>query len=452
MREARDISTLPTAALAFGLAHGGIMVAKEHTLTARQAAVLGRLLCSLAYQKALEEERASPGSIRSLVHERGAADVFLRFAAELPGETNVDDVLATAEPRFADSLRTTDPSRVRDAVRRLTDLATGFIPAMAFKTAVIQLDLFNLLADGPLSADAVSKARGVKAASLTVALDALVAFGLLEKNSAGQYANSELGSYLTSTAPVQLAPITAWVHQFYDLHRFMFEAIRDHEPQYKAAFGKTSEDLWEEQIYRNPMEMRRFQAFMEACAIPIGQEIAERVDFSAISHVLDVAGGTGALSLEILRRHPHLHGTIMDLPNVVDLAEERIEQLGLGARASAISGDLFTGSYPSGADAITLSWILHDWNDDSARQILSHCYTALANGGRLLISEIVLDDDAPSTPFQAVMQLQMLAACAPGARERTESEYRRLVTGVGFSDFEVIRLEGLRDLISARRR
>jgi len=136
---------------------------------------------------------------------------------------------------------------------------------------------------------------------------------------------SGLGGHLTSNAPVQLAPIAAWVHQFYDLHRFMFEAVRDHEPQYTAAFGKTSEAIWEEHIYRNPIEMRRFQAFMEAVAIPIGQEIAERVDFSG------------------------------------------------------------------------------------------------------------------------------LAACAPGARERTESEYRGLSTDAGFTDVEVVRLEGLRDLIIARK-
>jgi ubiquinone/menaquinone biosynthesis C-methylase UbiE len=443
-------TALSPAAVAFGLGRGGILFSAEHSLAPAQADALGRLLCSGNYQQALEDEKVRPGSLGRLIDESAAAGVFVQFAAELAPIANVDDVLAASGSRYA-SLRATDASRVRNAVTRLTALTTGFIPAMAFKTAVVQLDLFNLLADGPLPAGTIAEARGVKAASLTVMLDALVAFGLLDKDKEGRYGLSELGRNLTSNAPVPLAPIAAWVHQFYDLHRFMFEAVRDHEPQYQAAFGKTSEAIWEEHIYCNPIEMRRFQSFMEAFAIPIGQEIAERVDFSASSHVLDVAGGTGALSLEILRRHPHLRGTVMDLPNVRDLAQERIRQLGLADRAVAVPGDLFTGPYPPGADVITLSWILHDWSDAAARQTLSNCHRALPSGGRLLISEIVLKDDDPPSPFQAVMKLQMLLACAPGARERTESEYRGLLTDAAFADVEVIRLEGLRDLIVARK-
>jgi hypothetical protein len=47
------------------------------------------------------------------------------------------------------------------------------------------------------------------------------------------------------------------------------------------------------------------------------------------------------------------------------------------------------------------------------------------------------------------MNMHMLIACDPGARERTESEYTILLANSGFHAIEVIRLTGPRDLIVA---
>ena len=114
-------------------------------------------------------------------------------------------------------------------------------------------------------------------------------------------------------------------------------------------------------------------------------------------------------------------------------------------------GDLFEGPYPEGADAIVLSWILHDWSDEKCRTILRHCFEALPPDGTLLISEIVLHDDGTLRPFGNMMNMHMLIACDPGAKERTESEYRQLLQTAGFQRVEVTRLSGPRDLIVARK-
>jgi hypothetical protein len=49
------------------------------------------------------------------------------------------------------------------------------------------------------------------------------------------------------------------------------------------------------------------------------------------------------------------------------------------------------------------------------------------------------------------MNMHMLIACDPGAKERTESEYRQLLQTAGFQRVEVTRLSGPRDLIVARK-
>jgi hypothetical protein len=51
-----------------------------------------------------------------------------------------------------------------------------------------------------------------------------------------------------------------------------------------------------------------------------------------------------------------------------------------------------------------------------------------------------------------LMSLHLLVVCEPGARERSEREYRSLLAETGFRDVEVIRLAAPRDLIVARKR
>jgi hypothetical protein len=45
----------------------------------------------------------------------------------------------------------------------------------------------------------------------------------------------------------------------------------------------------------------------------------------------------------------------------------------------------------------------------------------------------------------------MLLVCEPGAKERSEAEYRTLLEEAGFRGFELMRLEAPRDLIIVRK-
>jgi hypothetical protein len=50
----------------------------------------------------------------------------------------------------------------------------------------------------------------------------------------------------------------------------------------------------------------------------------------------------------------------MDVPPICQIAEERIAAASLTGRCMAVPADLIQGPYPSGADVITLGWILHE--------------------------------------------------------------------------------------------
>jgi hypothetical protein len=204
-------------------------------------------------------------------------------------------------------------------------------------------------------------------------------------------------------------------------------------------------------LYEDPIRLRRFVQTMNAYSIPEGEAIAQLFDFTPYACVLDVAGVPGGLSQQIGLRYPHLRGIILDLPPICRVAEEDIEANGLSGRFHAQFADLFAGPYPAGADVITLGWILHDWNDEHCRTILRHCFDALPPGGALLIVESVLNEDLSGSRFGVMMSLHMTVCCEPGARERSEAEYRALLTEAGFVQVEVRRFGAPRDLVIARK-
>ena len=84
---------------------------------------------------------------------------------------------------------------------------------------------------------------------------------------------------------------------------------------------------------------------------------------------------------------------------------------------------------PAGGDGYLLSIVLHDWSDEQALRILRNI-AAAASGARLLIIEFVVPPgDTPH--ISKTIDLTMLAMV--GGKERTEPEWREMLTAAGFT-------------------
>jgi hypothetical protein len=162
-----------------------------------------------------------------------------------------------------------------------------------------------------------------------------------------------------------------------------------------------------------------FDALMAAQVRENAAQVAERYDWSGVSHVVDVGGGTGVMLRAVLAAHRHLRGTLFDLPQVVGGAET-------AERTDVVAGDLFRDPLPGG-EAYVLSQILHGWPDQGAEEILSRCADAGTHDARILVVEGVLSD-RPSAD-EASFDLFMLTLT--GGRQRTLGEFQRLAESVG---------------------
>jgi spermidine synthase len=159
-------------------------------------------------------------------------------------------------------------------------------------------------------------------------------------------------------------------------------------------------------------------------------DVVAAYDFGGLRRVVDVGGGAGVLLQAVLEANPELQGVLVDRPEAVQRATERLAAAGLAARVQCRVGDFFA-SVPTGGDAYLLSRVIHDWDDADARDILRRCREAMAPYARLLLVEALVPELAVDGPEAIRMDVHMLMLF--GARERTDAEYRALLDSAGFA-------------------
>jgi SAM-dependent methyltransferase len=158
--------------------------------------------------------------------------------------------------------------------------------------------------------------------------------------------------------------------------------------------------------------------------------VADAYAFSDIRTVVDVGGGQGILLVEILRRHSHLHGVLLETPAVAARAAAELDAIDIADRCEVLPGDFFE-RVPDGADCYVMANVLHDWDDARAIEILRNCRRSMATGGRVLIVERLISDDPGQAVPALLSDINMLALT--GGQERTNAEYGELLAAAGLN-------------------
>jgi O-methyltransferase domain len=132
---------------------------------------------------------------------------------------------------------------------------------------------------------------------------------------------------------------------------------------------------------------------------------------------------------KILRAHSKLRGVLADLPHVLERARERGYLGGdLGERCVMEPCDFFE-QVPSGCRAYVMKSVIHDWDDERTHKILVNCRRAVPKDGALFLVELVLaEGNLPSLGKTIDVAMMVLT----GGKERTEQEYRDLLSAAGF--------------------
>ncbi|CAM03919.1 O-methyltransferase [Saccharopolyspora erythraea NRRL 2338] len=314
---------------------------------------------------------------------------------------------------------------------RLVDLATPF----AIRTAVA-LRLPELVEAGTTGLAELAAASECDEDSLARLLRHLVSVGLFDETSPGTYG-------LTALSRELLGEDQRWQRGWLDIdgpgakmdlaYTGMLHSVRTGESAYGRVHGV---GFWED--YQRDERLRLFfGAIMAAHAWQTGPAVAAEYDWSGARRVLDVGGGTGALLSEVLLKHSHLTGAVLDLPPVRPEAEQALADAGLSGRAEFVGGSFFD-PLPTGYDVVMVSRVLTDWNDEDAAKILRRCGEAAGPQGRVLVVEVLAGDEHAKN--NSSFDLQSLTLL--GGRERTVTGFHALAAAAGLQVRTTHRLPG----------
>jgi hypothetical protein len=138
---------------------------------------------------------------------------------------------------------------------------------------------------------------------------------------------------------------------------------------------------------------------------------------------------------------------LFDLPHVVAGAGPIFDVAGVRDRAELVGGDFLEG-VPEGADAYIMKRIVHDWDDERAGTILSNCRRVMAQGGRVLVVDAVVDE-TPESLYANLLDIEMLVL-TPHGKERTEPEFRRLFNAAGLGLSRIVSTASPLKIVEAR--
>ncbi|MFG1612161.1 methyltransferase [Nonomuraea wenchangensis] len=314
----------------------------------------------------------------------------------------------------------------RMSPRPLIELGVSFWSAKALLTAV-EIGLFTELARGPASERELSERLDLHPRAARDFLDALVALDVLERTDDVYRNTPAAAAYLDEGKDTYLG---GWMRQA-SRHLFrawggLTESLRSGKP----FIGWDSADYFQ-RLYEDEEERQRFIAAMDAMTNHIAGELAVGLDWSGYGTVVDVGGARGNLIGHLAQAHPHLRGTVFDLPELDRLFAEHMAKLGTGDRIAFVSGDFFADPLPE-ADVLIFGHILHDWDDEQRRRLIAHAYPFVRPGGCVVIYDRMIDDERREKAVSLLGCLNLLLV-TPGGSEYTVGECRAYARDAGFA-------------------
>ncbi|WP_394824733.1 methyltransferase [Pendulispora albinea] len=331
----------------------------------------------------------------------------------------------------------------------LEETATGYMAASVLFAAV-ELGLIDALAE-PCTVEELAQRTGATADGLARLCRVLAGMGLLHREGNRFLAPAPLRAVLGEQGDASIAAVLRHHHRHVaPLLSRLAEGVRSGKPQHAAwrfASAPPAEAPYAE-LARHPDEYATFLAAMDHASRGVGDAIVRTVDLSAVRSLVDLGGGGGQVARELLGALPLVRIEGFDVAAACSFARARSAAAGFSERHTVAPGDLLDECPVRDADAVLLSAILADWTSSERAIILRRAYDALRPGGRLLVSETLLDDDRRGPPKPAMLSLVMLVAMR--GDQLTESELRAELAAAGFSSVRVHRMAP-RDLVVAHR-
>ncbi|MHA2233464.1 MAG: methyltransferase [Candidatus Hodarchaeales archaeon] len=308
-----------------------------------------------------------------------------------------------------------------------------YIPSAALGAAM-ELQLFWQLAKKPSDVEEVSHLLNIPLDRCRCWLELLVGFNLLEYRN-GTYAPSAVAR----SAILENYSADSWAH-FAQEMRERYQAgenlalhITHPESVWKSQ-GIEPPD-WFAQIVESPKRAERFTRMLFDLHSQFAKQLAQRLDMTNVRQLMDLGGGSGVVSLALLKRHPDLKAVVVDIDNVCDVGREIADKTPMADRITYHAADFLRDDLPTGFDMI-LECDVGIYTEELFRKLRG----ILNEGGRLVIVTNLdglsawLTKTGKKPPLDRLMNVFLGSLGSPKLATTSIQDVKKPLTNAGFQN------------------
>jgi predicted O-methyltransferase YrrM len=287
------------------------------------------------------------------------------------------------------------PASSADFIYRTRD---AIMAADALAVAIVHLDLFTVVDRSPADVAGLCDRFELHRRPVDVLCTLLIAQGLLARDAAGRlHPTATAREFLVAGSPFDARAYYAAMADRPGVGDFL-KVLRTGRPAHWP--GEESAGDWHAAMHDTAFA-EAFTAAMDCRGRVLAPALAAAVGPLAPRRVLDIGGGSAVYSLGLAERFPDLTATVIEAEPVDALARRAIAAAGLDARIEVVAADMFGDAWPRDHDCHLFSNVFHDWDEAECRTLVAKSVAALPGGGRILIHDMLLDDDKSGPPWAA---------------------------------------------------
>jgi cyclopropane fatty-acyl-phospholipid synthase-like methyltransferase len=179
-------------------------------------------------------------------------------------------------------------------------------------------------------------------------------------------------------------------------------------------------------MIESPQRAREFTHMLYELHQEFAEEVTNALDMSGVERLMDLGGGSGVISLALLRKYPGLTCMVVDIENVCAVGREIAAEHPAGDRITYHAADFLNDDLPAGFDMVLQCDV-----GNYRQSVFSKVHAALNGRGRLAIVDLF-------APAEGMAPTARLHWAFLGSLEKSDSNFRTasqvkaLLTQAGF--------------------
>jgi SAM-dependent methyltransferase len=311
-----------------------------------------------------------------------------------------------------------------ESPNELLELAIGYQKSQVL-FSFVELEIPKLFHEKNLTAKELAERLSIDSVAMERFLNACIVAGLLEREN-GIYRNTALTEYfLVKGNEFYLG---GQIRRYQDRSYPLWENLTEKLKTWK--YGKTNPKTPEEED-----QGADSMAEQHNLALLHGYALAKAFDFLKYKRVLDLGGGTGAMSIGLCENYENLSAIVFDLPENAEKAGEFISKSNLQTRIQAVGGDITKDDLPDDFDVALLANLVSVFDAETNKKLLTKIYKKLPENGVCIISGWILDEDRLSPEVSVLFCLEDINWSSPDV-ERNIGVYKSWLKNAGFRKIE----------------